>query len=136
MTYFPRALLPGALVVILAPMAALAAPGEDPVTITGRVTYLQLPTAPVTRSGSVQYRKDIPDDVAAKISRYTAKAYSPNLGQIKTEKDVVQSVQTNGTQTTCTQSVGSVSAPGGSGIQTTNNDQVVVLRGDLINICN
>ncbi len=137
MTCFPRSLHLGVLLWILAPIApatALAAPGEDPVTITGRVTYLQLPTAPAVRSGNVQYRKDLSDDIAAKVSRYTAKAYSPNLGQIKTEKDVVQAVKTNGTQTTCYQSIGSVSAP--SGVQTMNNEQVVVLRGDVINICN
>lgn len=109
-----------------------AAPGEDPVAISGRVTYLQLPTAPATRSTSVQYMQIMPDDAAAKVSRYTAKAYSANLGNIKTEKDVVQSVQTNGTQTNCYQSIGSVSAPRGIG----NNEQVVVLRGDVINICN
>lgn len=136
MTYFPHSLRSGVWMLILVPMAALAAPGEDPVMINGRVTYLQLPTAPATRSGNVEYRKDMSDDMAAKVSRYTAKAYTPNLGQIKTEKDVVQTVQTHGTQTTCYQSIGSVSAPGGSAVQTNNNEQVVVLRGDVINICN
>lgn len=136
MTYLPRILLANAVACALVPIAAIAAPGEDPVTISGRVTYLQLPTAPVARSGNLEYRKDMPDDVAAKVSRYTAKAYTPNLGDIKTEKDVVQSVQTNGTQTTCTQSIGSVSAAGSQGVKSTGKDQVVVLRGDLINICN
>lgn len=75
--------------------------GEDPVAITGRVNYLQPLFAPVTRSTSVQYLQQMPDDAAAKISRYTAKAYSNNLGEIKTEKDVVQSVQTKGMQTNC-----------------------------------
>lgn len=114
---------------------AHAAPGEDPVTIHNRVTYLQLPTAVQARSGSIQYRKDMPDNVSAKATRYTAKAFSGNVGTIATERDVVQSVQTNGLQTKCTQSVGSVSAEGGS-ISMTNNEQIVVLRGDLINICN
>lgn len=136
MTGITRTLLATAVTCALAPIAALAAPGEDPVTISGRVTYLQLPTAPVARSGNLEYRKDLPDDVAAKVSRYTAKAYTPNLGDIKTEKDVVQSVQTNGTQTICTQSIGSVSAASGQGVKSTDKDQVVVLRGDLINICN
>ncbi len=67
-------------------LAVWAAPGEDPVTISGRVTYLQLPTSPLARSGNLEYRKDMPDDMAAKVSRYTAKAYTPNTGDIKTEK--------------------------------------------------
>ena len=120
---------------VLATIAALpvqAAPGEDPVVINGRVSYLQLPTAAATRSTSIQYQQHMPDDAAAKVSRYTAKAYSANLGQIKTEKDVVQTVQTKGTQTTCYQSIGSTSGPTTAG----NNEQVVVLRGDVINICN
>ena len=121
-----------ALIAALISVASWAAPGEDPVAITGRVTYLQMPTAVATRSTSIQYVQTMPDDAAAKVSRYTAKAYSANLGQVKTEKDVVQSVQTNGAQTTCYQSIGSVSAPKGL----TNNEQVVVLRGDVINICN
>lgn len=121
-----------ALIAALISAASWAAPGEDPVAISGRVTYLQLPTAAAVRSTSIQYVQSMPDDAAAKISRYTAKAYSPSLGQIKTEKDVIQSVQTKGTQTTCYQSIGSVAAPNGLG----NNEQVVVLRGDVINICN
>ena len=125
-----------ALLAALMASAAQAAPGEDPVTISNRVSYLQLPTAPMTRSGSIDYRRDIADDIAAKASRYTAKAYSAETGGVKTEKDVVQSVRTNGTQTICTQSVGSVSAPAGGGIRASTNEQVVVLRGDLINICN
>lgn len=120
------------LIALLIPICSWSAPGEDLISISGRVSYLQLPTAPVTRSTSVQYVQQMPDDAAAKISRYTAKAYSGNLGQIKTEKDVIQSVQTKGTQTTCYQSIGSVSAPNGLA----SNEQVVVLRGDVINICN
>lgn len=117
----------------LTPFLAHTAPGEDPVTISGRVSYLQLPTSPVARSGNVEYRKDMPDNMSAKISRYTAKAFSPNIGNIKTEKDVVQAVRTNGSQTTCYQSIGSVTGPSAN---TGNKEQIVVLRGDVINICN
>lgn len=132
MTYLTQSLWVFAALANIAPVSALAAPGEDPVTISGRVTYLQLPTAAATRSTSIQYQQQMPDDAAAKVSRYTAKAFSGNLGQIKTEKDVVQSVQTKGTQTTCYQSIGSTTGPSTG----SNNEQIVVLRGDVINICN
>ena len=116
---------------------AAAAPGEDPVVIQGRVSYLQLPTAAPARSGDINYRRDVPDDMQAKVARYTAKAYSSYDTNVKTDRDVVQSVKTNGLQTTCTQSVGSVTAPAGAGgVKLGNNDQIVVLRGDLVNICN
>ncbi|MFT3776777.1 MAG: hypothetical protein QM772_00630 [Ottowia sp.] len=108
-------------------------------TITNKVNYLQMPTSVAARSSSIQYRRDMPDDTAAKVSRYTAKAFSGDVGNIKTERDVVQSVKTNGLQTTCYQSVGSIGAPSsanGGGASLASNEQIVVLRGDLINICN
>lgn len=135
MLYLSLSRCSGIFLLALAPFLAHTAPGEDPVTISGRVSYLQIPTPPMARSGNVEFRKDMPDNMAAKISRYTAKAFSPNVGDIKTEKDVVQAVRTNGTQTTCYQSIGSVSGPSPSA-NTGSKEQIVVLRGDVINICN
>ncbi|MFT4196200.1 hypothetical protein [Ottowia sp.] len=123
-----------ALGLSLVALGAWAAPGEDPVNITGRVSYLQLPTAPSAKSTDITYRKDLPDDMQAKIARYTAKAYSADIGDIQTEKDVVQSVQTQAGKVTCVQSVGSVTAPS-TGVSMGSNQQVVVLRGDLVNLC-
>ena len=122
----------GALMLAALALPALAGPREDPVSITGKVQYLQVPTAPRTVSGSISFNRGVPDDMQAKIARYTAQAYSPNTGGILTENNVVQSVHTNGTQTTCTQSIvptGASNGVGGTG------DQVVVLRGDVINVC-
>ncbi|MFV0679614.1 hypothetical protein [Ottowia sp.] len=138
-THAPLAWVSAMLAMALAAATAHAAPGEDTVTISNRVSYLQMPTSPLAKSGHIEFRQDIPDDLAAKASRYTAKAYSPDVGNVKTERDVVQSVKTTGTQTTCYQSVGSTSAvPTGAGgtVQMGDNEQIVVLRGDLINICN
>lgn len=134
MTSMKTVLYASTLAALCTPLLAVSAPGEDPVTINGRVTYLQLPTAPAARSGNLEFRKDIPDEMAAKVSRYTAKAFSPNLGNIKTEKDVVQSVRTNATQTTCYQTIASTSGAGSQGMK--DNEQIVVLRGDVINVCN
>ena len=126
------AALPLGLAGLAAPALA-GAPGEDPVLIQARVSYLQLPTAAPAKSGDINYRRDMPDDMQAKVSRYTAKAYSATPGNVATERDVVQSVRTQGLRTTCYQSVGSTSA---SGNKLGNNEQVVVLRGDLVNLCN
>ncbi len=113
---------------------ALAAPGEDPVQINAKVSYLQMPTGPRAGSADIRHRSGMPEDVRAKMARYTAQAYSSDTTGISTEKDVVSSVRTNSMgATTCVQSVqpaAPVKGGGGKG-----QDQVVVIRGDLINIC-
>ena len=113
----------------------LAAPGEDPVQINSRVSYLQLPTGPRAVSASIQHRTGMPDDAKAKIAHYVAKAYSADTSGISTEKDVVSSVQTNskGGGITCVQSLQPTTAGPRGGM---GKDQVVVIRGDLVNICN
>ena len=122
---------------LLAAGGTQAGPGEDPVTITSKVVFTLGPMAPTIKSTDINYNRGIPDDVQAKIARYSAQAHTSNSTGISTERDVVQSVRTNGTQTTCVQSVGSNSivTPGGGSV-TVSGDQIVVLRGDMINICN
>jgi hypothetical protein len=116
-----------------APGHAQVAPGEDPVHINGKVSYLQMPTAPRSVSASIVYRTGMPDDAKAKIAHYVAKAYSANTDNVKTNKDVVSSVQTNSMGgTTCVQTV-QPTAQGSGGVM--GQDQVVVIRGDLVNIC-
>ena len=124
-----------AVVALSVTSAVRAAPGEDPVVITHRVTYLQVPTAAPAASTELVQRSGLPDYAQAKISRYVAKAYSPETGNIKTEKDVVTATHTQGMQTTCIQSLTPTSATG-AGSSLMNNEQVVVLRGDLVNFCN
>lgn len=131
---------PGAIGTLIVAMlasattCALAAPGEDPVQINGRVSYLQMPTAPRSLSSSIVYKTGMPDDAKAKIAHYVAKSFSANTEGIKTEKDVVSSVQTNSLGgVTCVQTVQS-GAPAAGTIM--GQDQVVVIRGDLVNICN
>ncbi len=118
--------------------AAQNAPGEDPVRIASKVVIQGQPFGTAPRSGYINPTADIPAWQKARISRYEAKAFSGNKGDILTEKDVINSVNTNASSTVCTQSIGSVSvAPGirpGAGFKMA--PQVVVLRGDLVNICN
>ena len=127
----------GKLVVVMlvgATTCAQAAPGEDPVQINGRVSYLQLPTAPRSVSSSMVYKTGLPDQAKAKIAHYVAKSFSPDTSGISTEKDVVSSVQTNSMGgVTCVQTVQPTAPSAGA---TMGQDQVVVIRGDLVNICN
>ncbi len=114
------------------------APGEDPVRIDSKVIIQGFPTGPAPRSGSIGKPAEISPWQKAKMARYEAKAFSGNRGDVLTERDVINSASSDGFKTTCTQSIGSVSAP--SGITTGGGfkptQQIVVLRGDLINICN
>lgn len=113
---------------------AMAAPGEDPVHIIGKVSYLQIPTAPRSVSSNIVYKTGMPDDAKAKIAHYVAKSFSADTTGILTEKDVVSSVQTNSLGgVTCVQTV----QPGAPGAGATMGQaQVVVIRGDLVNVCN
>jgi hypothetical protein len=99
--------------------AGQSAPGEDPIFLENKISIQMLP---------------LPAWQRAKLSRYEAKAYSGNTGNILTEKDVVHSSTTDGFRTTCTQSIGSTTGTTSLGAKPT--EQVVVLRGDVVNICN
>ena len=126
----------GKLIVVMlagATTCALAAPGEDPVHINGKVSYLQMPTAPRSLSSGIVYKTGMPDDAKAKIAQYVAKSYSADTGNVKTNKDVVSSVQTNSMGgNTCVQTLQPTTTAGRGAM---GQDQVVVIRGDLVNIC-
>ena len=121
-----------------ADLSAQNAPGTDPVRIESRVVIQGLPNGPAPRSGNIAPSAEIPAWQRAKIARYEAKAFSGNRGDILTERDVINTANSDGFKTTCTQSIGSISTPAGistgAGFRPTN--QIVVLRGDLVNICN
>lgn len=135
--HFPLTL--GLIAVLTGPFAAAQnAPGEDPIRIDAKVVIQGLPFGTAPRSGYVNPSGDMPAWQKARIARYEAKAFSGNKGDILTEKDVINTANSDGFKTTCTQSIGSVvNSPGittGAGFKP--NQQVVVLRGDLVNICN
>lgn len=114
--------------------SAQSAPGEDPIRLQNKVSFQMLPLAGPPKSGTLNFATDMPNWQKAKISRYEAKAFSANTEGILTEKDVVNTASSDGFKTTCTQSIGSTSGNTGPGVKPTQ--QVVVLRGDLVNICN
>lgn len=115
------------------------APGEDPVILTKKLTIQMQPTAGYAPSGNLDGNNTTPSWLRARIARYEAKAFSSDTTGILTDNDVVATANAQGMQKTCVQEVGSntlssATSPGtkyGPGQAT----QVVVLRGDLINIC-
>lgn len=121
------------------PVCALAqAPGEDPIVLNKQINIQMLPLNQTRTTNQIDYTNGLPAWQQAKLSRYTAKAFSADTTGISTDKDVVNTVKTQGGKTVCAQSVGSnttAAAGAAKGSITQNGDQVVVLRGDLVNVC-
>ena len=111
------------------------APGEDPVQISSKVTYQMSPNPIIHKSTAIVMRTGLSGADQAKITRYSAMAYAAEPS-VLTDKDVVSTVTTNGLYTTCNQSVASNVAPPTGGASVLAPPPVVVLRGDLVNVCN
>ena len=111
-------------------------PGEDPVTLTKRVSTMQLPDGGVVKSKPLD-SAEMPASLRAKVARFEAKSKSGETTGFSSDKDVTRETSSDGFKKTCIQDVGSntatTSQPGRPG--QANNQQIVVLRGDLVNIC-
>jgi hypothetical protein len=114
------------------------APGEDPVILNKRVTVQMLPIGGGKPSSPMQNGVDMPAWLKAKVARYEAKSNSEQTAGLLTDADVTRSASSDGFKKTCVQEVGSnttAPTPGGGSRVSPNNQQIVVLRGDLVNIC-
>ena len=110
------------------------------IVLNGGVNFTSAPTAAPSPSGHIDPSPNIPSWMQARMSRYTAKAYSAQAedGSIYTDSDVVTTTTVNGFRKTCVQEVGTNTASDGAfGTRYGPNqrEQVIVLRGDLVNIC-
>lgn len=115
------------------------APGEDPVVLHNKLIVQMMPIGGVAMSGNIDGDPNMPSWLRARIARFEAKAFSSDTTGLLTDNDVVTTAAAQGMKKTCVQEIGSntVSSSTSSfnryGPQ--NAPQVVVLRGDLINIC-
>ena len=132
------------VLIILALGTALAAhaqqvPGEDNVQLTAPVRHLSLPGGTAQKSGQMDGSSEMPAWMKARIARYEAKSFSAsaNDGTILTNNDVVNTTTAQGLSKTCIQEVGNAlpAATGAGGKTLAGQQQIVVLRGDLVNIC-
>jgi hypothetical protein len=123
---------------------AQRAPGEDPLRLNDPVTHLSLPGAAAGKSTSLDGNTEMPAWLKAKVARFEAKAFSDSAddGTLLTDNDVTNTTTTQGVRRTCRQDVGSAQVGGtgrnataGNTARTRANQQIVVLRGDLVNIC-
>jgi hypothetical protein len=125
----------------LIPAIAQHAPGEDPVILTVKVGVNMLPASTGSKSTGMDPNMDMPAWMRARVTRYESKAYSSSSSDILTNSDVVTTATASGLKKACVQEIGSNTTSGAS-----NNSgfaqygpkgqpQVVVLKGDLVNIC-
>lgn len=119
-----------------APVAAQNAPGEDPVILTKRIGLQMQLDGGAAKSKPLD-NGEMPASMRAKVARFEAKANSGAAPGIYTDADVTRETTNDGFQKTCVQTVGSTSTAGGAGGRVIggNNQQVVVLKGDLVNVC-
>jgi hypothetical protein len=117
---------------------AQSAPGEDPINMTKVAKLDARPTAPQQLSGSLDPLFGMQGWLKARITRYEARAYSDNASDtIVTENDAVTTASAQGLKKTCVQEVGSTSSSATSfgKYGPKGAAQIVVLKGDLVNIC-
>jgi hypothetical protein len=120
------------------PVFAQSGPGEDPISAAKIAKTEMRPGAASQVSGSLDPLFGMPGWLKARVSRYEARAYSDNAGDtIVTDNDAVTTASAQGLRKTCVQEVGSTSTNAGFGTKygPKGAAQIVVLKGDLVNIC-
>ncbi len=117
---------------------AQPAPGEDPMVLNQRLqrTMVPLQTGVQPVQSSIQ---ELPAWMDAKLARFQAKAFATDTSGVLTDEDVITRTTREGVRKVCVQDIASNStANTGSGAQRFGpkpDAQIVVLRGDLVNIC-
>jgi hypothetical protein len=115
------------------------APGEDPIAVSGPPRMLGGGGAQTNvPSAGLEVNANGPSHVRAKLARYEARAFAPDGEQeVATDNDTNNLLVAQGARKTCVQEIGSnVKTP-----QTFNRygpkaqEQIVVLRGDAVNVC-
>lgn len=122
---------------VLASNWSLAAPGEDTIQLKNPVEHLQLPLNNNAASKGLETEGDgVPMHLRAKIARFEAKTFNEQTDGIYTDGDVSRIVGAQANRKTCIQDVGSNTAASGAGkYGPGTQQQIVVLRGDMVNIC-
>jgi hypothetical protein len=117
--------------------AGAQVPGEDPVILKGKLSVQMQYTNPAPKSGNLDPIADMSASMRARISTYEARAFSADTSGILTDNDAVKTATAQGMQRTCVQEIGSNTAAPTPGTKfgPAQQPQIVVLRGDLVNIC-
>lgn len=118
--------------------AALAqAPGQDAIVLATPPSVATGSGSPERAGKGLEARQDMAMSLKAKIARYTALSMSKGEGN-KATQTIEQRAESVGFNKTCVQDI--ASNPDSAGLSSGRfgpraQDQVVVLRGDFINVC-
>jgi hypothetical protein len=118
-------------------IAHAQAPGQDTIVLKTAPAQGGGGGSPERAGKGLEEKQDMPISLKAKIARYTA------MGMAKGEEsqyaqNLVQQADSAGFNKTCVQDIGGTTAPTGLGTGRygpRNQEQVLVLRGDFINVC-
>ena len=118
-------------------LGAQPVPGEDPVTLNQKIMREMLPLNPATPSAAQNNNQEMPSWMEAKLARLLAKAFSADTTGIQTDENIVNTVATDGLRKVCVQELASNTAQAAATARygPRTDPQIVVLRGDLVNIC-
>ncbi len=118
--------------------AAQPVPGEDPVLLNQRIPSNMFPLNTAVQSVQPS-NSEIPAWIDAKLARFQAKAFAADTVGVLTDQNVITTTAQEGVRKVCTQDIGSNSTTTASGAFNRYGPkpeaQIVVLRGDLVNIC-
>jgi hypothetical protein len=121
------------LIALSAPAAAQA-PGQDTIVIKQAPQQNSGGGAAERKGTGLDERSEMSPALKAKIARYTAVANNRADTQVSL-LSLEQRVESAGFSKTCVQDVGSTTAPAAGRFGPRNQEQIVVMRGDLVNIC-
>ncbi len=116
---------------------AQPAPGEDPMVLNQKIQRNMVPLPTGAPSAPAPLR-ELPAWMDAKLARFQAKAFATDSTGVLTDEDVITRTGQEGVRKVCTQEIASNSAGSSSAFNRYGpkaDAQVVVLRGDLVNIC-
>lgn len=121
--------------------AVAGVPGEDPIMVIKRIAPPMGPALASARSTPMSPPPVAPAWLEAKVARLEAKAWGLDTGNLLTDRNVLASASSDGLRKVCVQDIGSAvnaaganSGAGANGLRNTE-PQIVVLKGDLVNIC-
>jgi hypothetical protein len=120
--------------IALAAPAAAQAPGQDTIVLKQAPQQSSGGGAAERKGTGLDERSEMSPALKAKIARYTAVASNKADTQVSL-LSLEQRVESAGFSKTCVQDVGSTTSPAAGRYGPRNQDQIVVMRGDLVNIC-
>ncbi len=118
-------------------LANAQAPGQDTIVLNSAPSSSGAGATPERPGKGLDERQEMPIGLKAKIARYTALSMGKGEDSASSQT-IVQRAESAGFTKTCVQDIASNTAPTGLGTGRYGpraQDQVVVLRGDFINVC-